>query len=327
MTISVFGAMLIDDLSVNNSCTVPAGVVWTRSLWTMWAPTMSGAVAPPGGVLSDRGLTAVAVPTCCAATGAAASTTPISGTIKRLEGFIACLSEPHDRAAGDAEIVHRERRHAGYIGAGLREEPEIEQFPDRHFEAEPDAPFENIRRGVWIDGRVGRGGLPPAHACGGRQRPGPAVAERREIPRQPDVGGVAVVGKRIEIVVGVSKRKARLEAQARIDRPGGLQPDGRQRAAHAAGQRIERQVAKALLHDFGVRVVRDLADLGMNGEAAAEAAIVRRIRQRRAGGDKIGFDRQAVDRRGDNAEARPGAQFHHADIELMQLELLRVVAD
>jgi hypothetical protein len=29
------------------------------------------------------------VPTCCAAAGAAASTAPISGMMKRLEGFIA----------------------------------------------------------------------------------------------------------------------------------------------------------------------------------------------------------------------------------------------
>src|SRR5580693_5188595 len=174
----------------------------------MWAPTTSGAVAPPGGVDSDSGLTAVAVPTCWAAAGAAASTAPISGTMKRLNGFIAYLLESHDRAAGDAEVVHRERRHVGYIGAVLREQPDIEQFPDRHFEAEHDAPFENIRRRVRRDGRIGRGVLPPAHAAGRRQGPGPAVAQRREIPRQPDVAGVAVVGKRVEVGVGVSVGEA-----------------------------------------------------------------------------------------------------------------------
>src|SRR5258708_25335176 len=183
MTMSVFGAMLIDDLWVTNSCTVPAGVVWTRSLWTMWAPTRSGAVAPPGGVLSDSGLTAVAVPTCCAVAGAAASTAPINGMMKRLDGFIACLFlESDDRAAGEAEVPHGERRDVGHIGAVLREQPKIEQFPDRHFEAQPDAPFQNIRRGVRIDGRIGRGVLPPAHARGRRQRPGPAVAHRPHIP-------------------------------------------------------------------------------------------------------------------------------------------------
>src|SRR5580692_9948664 len=223
---SVFGAMLIDDLSVNNSCTVPAGVVWTRSLCTMRAPTTSGAVAPPGGVDSDSGLTAVAVPTCWAAAGAAASTAPISGTMKRLNGFIAYLLESHDRAAGDAEVVHRERRHVGHIGAVLREQPEIEQFPDRHFEAEPDAPFENVRRGVRIDGRIGRVILPPAHAGRRRQGPGPAVVKRREIPRQPDVASVGVVAERVEVGVGVRVGDARLEAQARVDRPGRLQPDG-----------------------------------------------------------------------------------------------------
>ena len=96
---SVFGAMLIVDLSVNNSCAVPAGVVWTRSLWTMWAPTTSGAVVPPGGVDSDSGLTAVAVPTCCAKADAAASSAPenatmdatASATMKRFDGRIADL--------------------------------------------------------------------------------------------------------------------------------------------------------------------------------------------------------------------------------------------
>src|ERR1700692_1939147 len=96
---SVFGAMLIVDLSVNNSCAVPAGVVWTRSLCTMWAPTTRGAVAPPGGVLSDCGLTAVAVPTCCALADAAASIAPtnatknptVSATMKRLDGRLAGL--------------------------------------------------------------------------------------------------------------------------------------------------------------------------------------------------------------------------------------------
>src|SRR6202035_5994373 len=88
---SVFGAMLIDDLSVNNSCAVPAGVVWMRSLCTIWAPTMSGAVAPPGGVDSDSGLTAGAVPTCCAAAGAAAKSATMSKKMKRRDDCIACL--------------------------------------------------------------------------------------------------------------------------------------------------------------------------------------------------------------------------------------------
>ena len=52
------------------SCTVPVGVVWMRSLCTICAPTISVMVPPPGGVLSEVGLTAVAVPTCCAAAGA-----------------------------------------------------------------------------------------------------------------------------------------------------------------------------------------------------------------------------------------------------------------
>src|ERR1700681_983429 len=121
MTISVFGAMLIDDLSVNKSCAVPAGVVWTRSLWTMWAPTTSGAVVPPGGVDSDSGLTAVAVPTCCAEADAAASSVPkdttMNATMRRLDGRIVDLLESHRRAGGDAEVMHRKRRDVGHVGA------------------------------------------------------------------------------------------------------------------------------------------------------------------------------------------------------------------
>src|ERR1700722_1200473 len=187
MTMSVFGAMLIVDLSVNNSCTVPAGVVWTFSLCTMWAPTTSGAVVPPGGVDSDNGLTAVAVPTCCAEADAAANSAlkdaTASATVKRRDDRIACLSEPHGRAGGDAEVVHRECRDVGHVGAVLRQQSEIEQFPDRHFETETDTPFKNVRRDKRIDGRIGRLVLPPAHAGRRRQGPGPAVVERREIPR------------------------------------------------------------------------------------------------------------------------------------------------
>src|SRR5580658_7669269 len=159
MTMSVFGAMLIVDLSVNNSCTVPAGVVWTRSLWTIWAPTTSGVAVPPGGVDSDSGLTAVAVPTCCAEADAAANSAPedatTSATMKRRGVRIACLLEPHGRSGGDAEVMHRECRDVGHVGAVLRQHAEIKQLPDRHFEAEPQAPFENVRRDKRIDGRIG----------------------------------------------------------------------------------------------------------------------------------------------------------------------------
>jgi hypothetical protein len=61
----------------------------------MWAPTTSGAVVPPGGVDSDSGLTAVAVPTCCAKADAAASRAPkdanTSATMKRRDDRIADL--------------------------------------------------------------------------------------------------------------------------------------------------------------------------------------------------------------------------------------------
>src|SRR5580700_4552170 len=190
----------------------------------MWAPTTSGAVAPPGGVDSDSGLTAVAVPTCWAEADAAAKSAPknanVSATMKRRGVRIAYLLEPHCRSGGDAEVMHRECRDVGHIRAVLREHAEIEQFPDRHFEAEPQAPFENVRRDKRVDGRIGRVVLPPAHAGRRRQGPGSAVAERREIPRQPDVAGVGVVAERVEVGVGVPVSDARLETQAAIDRPG-----------------------------------------------------------------------------------------------------------
>src|ERR1700691_3038786 len=44
-----------------------------RSLWMMCAPIVIVCVEPPGGVLSEVGLTAVAVPTSCAAAGFAIS--------------------------------------------------------------------------------------------------------------------------------------------------------------------------------------------------------------------------------------------------------------
>ncbi len=42
-----------------------------RSLCSTRAPTVSVVVEPPGGVPSELGLTAVAVPICCAMAGAA----------------------------------------------------------------------------------------------------------------------------------------------------------------------------------------------------------------------------------------------------------------
>jgi hypothetical protein len=53
-------------LSRNRSCTEPVGEVWMRSLCSTRAPTVSVVVEPPGGLPSVLGLTAVAVPICCA---------------------------------------------------------------------------------------------------------------------------------------------------------------------------------------------------------------------------------------------------------------------
>src|SRR5690349_2798787 len=50
-----------------------------RSLCITRAPTVSLSVAPPGGVLSLTGLTAVAVPTCWASAGAATSSAAVNG--------------------------------------------------------------------------------------------------------------------------------------------------------------------------------------------------------------------------------------------------------
>src|ERR1051325_4452777 len=71
--------MLSELLSRNNSCADPDADVWMRSLCITRAPTVSLSVAPPGGVLSLTGLTAVAVPTCWARAGAAASSTAANG--------------------------------------------------------------------------------------------------------------------------------------------------------------------------------------------------------------------------------------------------------
>src|ERR1700733_9064733 len=111
----VFGPMLSVLLSTNRSCTVPDGVVWMRSLCTILAPTVRLTVFDPGGVLSVVGLTAVAVPTCCAnagdnataITGAAANAAKASETATLRLGVIVCLLEFERRPARDREGVHR----------------------------------------------------------------------------------------------------------------------------------------------------------------------------------------------------------------------------
>ena len=54
-----------------------------RSLCMTRAPTARLPVAPPGGVLSLTGLTAVAVPTSCAAAGEAAMSAAASGNARK----------------------------------------------------------------------------------------------------------------------------------------------------------------------------------------------------------------------------------------------------
>src|ERR1700751_134086 len=76
--------MLSELLSRNNNCADPDGEVWMRSLCITRAPTVSLSVAPPGGVLSLTGLTAVAVPTCCASAGAPAINAAASGAMMNL---------------------------------------------------------------------------------------------------------------------------------------------------------------------------------------------------------------------------------------------------
>ena len=53
--------------------------MWMRSLCIARAPTASLSVAPPVAVPSLTGLTAVAVPTCCASAGPAAISVAASG--------------------------------------------------------------------------------------------------------------------------------------------------------------------------------------------------------------------------------------------------------
>ena len=75
----VLDAILSELLSRNKSCADPEGEVWMRSLRITRAPTASLSVAPPGAVPSLTGLTAVAVPTCCASAGPAAISVAATG--------------------------------------------------------------------------------------------------------------------------------------------------------------------------------------------------------------------------------------------------------
>jgi hypothetical protein len=92
----VFGAILSVLLSRNRSCTDPVGEVWMRSLCTTRAPTVSVVVEPPGGVLSVAGLTAVAVPTCCAMAGAATARTVAS--VKMMDLNFPTIAAPKSAA-------------------------------------------------------------------------------------------------------------------------------------------------------------------------------------------------------------------------------------
>src|SRR5690242_6410463 len=106
--------MLSELLSRNKSCADPEGDVWMRSLCITRAPTVSLSVDPPGGVLSLTGLTAVAVPTCCASAGPAVSSAAKSGNAMRFAVMTRCLNgcSVHDR--------HLPADHGGAAGLDQR---------------------------------------------------------------------------------------------------------------------------------------------------------------------------------------------------------------
>src|SRR5277367_757694 len=159
-------------LSMNRSCTEPVGVVWMRSLCTILAPTVRLTVVAPGGVLSVIGLTAVAVPTCCAEAGrvTAAIMASASTTVRLRLSVITCFLEFKCRPARNRKIMHCKCRDVGGVRTVLHEHAHIDLAPDRHVEAQTGAPFVGARRRVRVDRRVRRVILPMAEARDRRQR-------------------------------------------------------------------------------------------------------------------------------------------------------------
>src|ERR1700720_468486 len=108
-------------LSRNKSCADPDDDVWMRSLCITRAPTASLSVAPPGGVLSLTGLTAVAVPTCCASAGPAAINTAASGTMMN---FRLMTRRRHECLANDRQLSD------DYVGAAGLNQRRGAELPD-----------------------------------------------------------------------------------------------------------------------------------------------------------------------------------------------------
>src|SRR6516162_9731749 len=98
-----------------------------RSLCITRAPTVSLPVPPPGGVPSLTGLTAVAVPTCCASAGPAAISAAASGAMMNLTLMthsLECLASK--RSANDRQLP---ADHVGAAGLNQWRGAEIE-LPD-----------------------------------------------------------------------------------------------------------------------------------------------------------------------------------------------------
>src|SRR3974390_3707554 len=114
--------MLSELLSRNKSCADPDGEVWMRSLCITRAPTVSLSAAPPGGVPSLTGLTAVAVPTCCASAGPVAIRAAASGTMMN---FL-LMTRGHECLANDRQLS---ANHVGAAGLNQWRGAQIE-MPD-----------------------------------------------------------------------------------------------------------------------------------------------------------------------------------------------------
>src|SRR5262245_21814882 len=127
--------------SRKSSCTDPAGVVLMRSLCTTRAPTFSVVVLPPGGVHWESGLTAAAVPTSWAKTGAAAKAGPAS-SIAMVFSSSMLASEFECRPGADLQIAHVEHGQIRHDCQVLHPRGQVELIVDRNVDAERDTPFD-----------------------------------------------------------------------------------------------------------------------------------------------------------------------------------------
>src|ERR1700676_4198918 len=129
----------------------------------MREPTVSVTVAAPGGVLSDSGLTAVAVPTCCAAAGTAVMPATASTTAMRLKGPIILrgfMAHLQNLNVGPAETARSRIENAGIFETSARyctSIPRLSAFQTGTSKPRPTR--HSVLRGVFTGSMVGSGAL------------------------------------------------------------------------------------------------------------------------------------------------------------------------